>query len=162
MKIFIRTSSLAEKSPQIFAMYSADAHVAADAHGPEMTMLEVPEMRFERLPDASSATGAETFPRLPEDWRERLSQPIMQAEAERRINEVLPPSEQLASLSELVMLLMQHGYDPSAWPEDAKARKAEIEHAWNYVRDVKARARSHRTAPFDPTGDKNWPTRIVK
>src|SRR4029453_16900036 len=96
------------------------------------------------------------------DWRERLSATVMQAEADRRINEVFPPSEQLAAMHEALDLALKHGTDVSQWPADARDRKAEIDSNWNYVREVNARAQQYRTVPFDPTADKNWPTRIAK
>jgi hypothetical protein len=155
MKIFIRTSSLGEKAPHILASYPADSPITADSHGPEMTMLEVPNLGFSKAPN-------ETFPRLPEDWRERLSESILEMEAKKRINDVLSPLEQMTTLHELINLIMRHGTDVSQWPDNAKTRKAEIDDAWNYVREIRTRAQAMRSLPPNPTSDQHWPTRIAK
>jgi len=157
MKVFIRTSSLNEKSPQVIATYDNSSTIKSDAHGPDMTVLE--------LPDAIHLIGiglAEGAPRLPDDWRERFSEPILEAEARRRIEEALPISEQLSTLRETVELILHHGQDVSTWPKEAKDRKADIDDAWNYVRDLRARVRALKSLPANPVSDKNWPTKIAK
>jgi hypothetical protein len=151
MKIFIRASELTEKTPQVLAFYPSDS----PATHPELTMLEVPDS----VPLAAPA--GESFPRLPEGWRERFAEGILQLEAKRRIEEVLSPLEQVATLRESIELIMQHGADVGSWPESARSRKAEIDHVWNYVTEVKARAAATKALPINPTSDKFWP-RIVR
>lgn len=154
MRLFIRTSDIAGKAPQVIASYPGNT-VAPDLHGPDMTMLEVPDtLLLAKLPD-------EPFPRLPDDWRVRLGEPILQAEAERRIEGALSRLEQMTSLRETVELILEHGSDVSQWPAAATQRKAELDEVWKYVREVSERART-KSLPSNPVSDKNWPARIAK
>lgn len=177
MKIFIRASQMSDKNPQVVASYSSDSPVAADAH-PDTIMLEVPELVLVQAPmphlayspiqgdraarSSSPPPPHEPFPRLPDGWREKLADPILQAEAKRRIDEVLPPLDQVATLHEMIDLILRYGVDSSSWPAEAKDRKAEIDDAWRYLHQVKERVRSLRALPANPASDRNWPTRIAK
>jgi hypothetical protein len=159
MKIFVRSSGLGESRPQVVAYYDDDTDVPADAHGPGMMVINVPPNALvqETLP-----SGILDAPRLVPNWRELASTQIVAGEAKRRIEEVLPPAEQLATLRELIDFIIQHGIDVSQWPAEAKTRKAKIDDAWNYVRSVKEHASSMKPAPANFASDKVWPTRIKK
>jgi hypothetical protein len=163
MKIFIRKSSVAESNPEIMASYPADAQVDADTHGPDMVMFEITApIKLERRPDNSQFDRIEPFARLPDGWREKFSRPILEAEADRRIGDVLPVMEQLTSLRETIDLILQHGTDAAKWPPQAKTRKEDIDKAWNYVREVRERVRALKSLPGDHAHDKNWPARIKR
>jgi hypothetical protein len=157
MKIFIRKSSLGEKNPEIVASYGSDQPVNANTHGNDMSMFEIPDglVSLALLPD-------ETMPRLPEDWRERLTEPAVQAEAKRRIDEALSPIEQITTLHELVEFVLQHGSEIEHWPDSAKRRKADIDKTWDYVRAVKESARTIKSLPATLSHDKHWPERLAK
>jgi hypothetical protein len=159
MKIFIQTSELSEKSPRVMAWYSEDSPINFDTHGPGMTMYVIPEIAF-NLKDGADKT--DPFPRLPEDWKDRYGKAIVEWEAQRRVNEAMTPAEQMTTLREALELLTQYGPNLTVWPAAAKSRKAEIDEAWNYVREVNARARSFASMPPNPYSDKNWPTRPAK
>jgi hypothetical protein len=169
MKVFVRTSQMGRKNPQIIATYPAESSVAVDAHGPDATMLDIPDVPLimgsaappprPDLPPMSA--DAELFSRLPDGWRENLSGAILQAEAKRRIDAVMPLSDQVASLHEALDTVMKHGVDVSKWPPEAQARKTELDATWNYVRSVRERAQQLRSSslPSNPSGDKLWPSR---
>jgi hypothetical protein len=163
MKVFIRSSEIGEDSPTVIATYNDDIDVPSNAHGEGTTMLTVPRSAIIPSPDATIAGRlAAVPPKLISGWRERAGQTIAEGEAKRRIDDVLPSSDQLITLHELIALSLQHGTDVSKWPTDAKNRKAEIDDAWNYVRAVKERARSRGPISGDPTNDRSWPTRIAR
>ena len=100
------------------------------------------------------------IPKLAQDWRERAGAMPMQAEARRRIDAVLSSDDQMLLLHDMQNLLIQHGTDVAKWPTEARARKADIDQKWTYVRDIKERVRAMKSAPANPASDKNWPTRI--
>ena len=155
MKLFIRTSALADGAPVVLASYPSDSPITANAHGPDLTMLDIPNVQLVRLPN-------ETFPRLPEGWREQLSTVVSEFEADKRIKDVFPPSSQMSAMHELINLIFQYGTDVLLWPEIAKSRKADLDEAWNYVRDVRARAQAMKSLPVNFTADEHWPARIAK
>jgi hypothetical protein len=157
MKVFIRTSELSgSEPPTVIAFYDDNADIAPDAHGPGTTVLTLPGKVLDRDPEYRRP------PRLARDWRDRAGSLPVEAEANRRVEDVLPAADQAATLHELVDLIIKHGTDVSKWPTDAKNRKAEIDEAWTYVRGVRSRARSLKSAPPDLASDKAWPTRIAK
>jgi hypothetical protein len=159
-RIFVRTAELgSDKPPEIIAIYEANIDVAADAHGSGATMFELPDRVI-----VTEGTNPEIHRKryLAEDWKEQSAEPILRAEAKRRIEEIFKLEEQLTTLYEAIDLMVQHGTDLTKWPTPAKDRKAEIDQMWNYVREINARVRAHKSVPIDPTSDKNWPTRIKK
>jgi hypothetical protein len=159
MKVFIRPTELTSgHAPTVIASYADDTDVPLDAHG-DAVVLTVPNklLVFETFPD-----GTPKPPKLKEGWREQAAEATLAAEAQRRIDEVMTPSEQISGIYELLQFTMQYGGDVSQWPQDAKARKAELETAFNYAREVRERARAQRGVPVNPMSDKAWPTRIAR
>jgi hypothetical protein len=158
MKIVVRSNELGGASPSVVAFYPDNSDVSADAHGEGMTVISVPQnvLAYETREDGTRSP----MPILAKDWRERAGSLPLHAEARRRIDDVLSVDEQMLSLHELIDLAIQHGTDISKWPQEAKDRKAEIEHQWKYIRDITERVRATKSAPANPTSDKNWPTRI--
>lgn len=158
MKIFVRKSDLAEGTPRVLAVYKSDQPVNENTHGEDCTMLEVPD--GEEIPLYKEPR--ESARRLKEGWRERLTEPILHAEAKRRADAALSPLEQFTTLREVIELTLQHGTDVSRWPSGARDRKAEIDEAWDYVRQVKERVHTMKSLPASPSSDKNWPARFAK
>ena len=163
MKVFVRTGDLSGgKRPEVVAFYDDDTDISPDAHGPGMSVITVPghliaHERDERNPMVPMV------PRLADNWRSRVGPHFTAAEAERRVNDVLAPSEQVSALHEVVEMVVQHGTDVSKWPSVAKARKAELDEKWNYLGEVRERARAHApSAPIDPSSDKVWPARLKR
>jgi hypothetical protein len=162
MKVFIRSSSLNSARPEVMAYYDDTTEVPDGAHGEGMTIMNVPANAFARERQDINKGIANPMPKLIDNWREFAKDTILTGEANRRINEVLPPEQEAAASHELLALVLQHGTDVSQWPADAKTRKAEIDDALNYVRAVRERARSYTSVPADPASDKAWPPRIKK
>jgi hypothetical protein len=73
---------------------------------------------------------------------------LVKGEASRRILAAFPEHEQRNAALELAL---------SPKPQ----RKAEIEHAWEYVNAVRQAAKAMLAAPLpaDPTADSHWPKR---
>lgn len=98
--------------------------------------------------------------RLVKNWRERVGSTPVEAEAERRIREGFSASDQFNALYDMFSSLVKHGTDPTRWPEDVKQRKADYDRRWNYVNEVRSKAREHSAAmPRDIASDKIWPRR---
>jgi hypothetical protein len=156
MKVFVRTSELHGKKPVVLAFYRDDIEVNAKAHGEGTTMLTVPMSALVRDP-------IDKLFYLAEDWQQRAGPSMLDAEVKRRIEEIMPISEQISTLHETVNNIIKHGADHAKWPLEARGRKAEIDELWNYVAAVKERARAHApNIPRDPGSDKIWPPRIAK
>lgn len=167
MKVFIRSSELGGKAPDVLAFYPDDSEVPADAHGPDATMLVVPKhVLRQSVEDRGELSAADArpppLPKLADDWRETSAQSVVEAEAKRRTEEVFTSSEQAQSLHELLVLILRHGTEISRWPPDAKKRKAEIDDLWNYADALTERARALKSLPQNPASDKIWPTRKVR
>jgi hypothetical protein len=157
VKVFVRGTT--DKNPMVVAFYPDDADVSATAHGEGVTVLTLPA----GVIAAPKKDGGSGMPTLIDDWRDRAGAIPVEAEAKRRINEAFPLAEQIDALQDMLTFLMKHGANPATWPEDALARKAEIDVRWKYVGEVKERARAHGSVPvLDPGSDKIWPTRIPK
>ena len=155
MKVFIRTSELSAKKPNVVAFYPDSTDIGDDAHGDGMTVLI--------LPQAVVTADRLGMIFLDESWRERAGSLPVDAEAKRRIDEAFTVSEQVEALRDLVQFLIEHGADVSNWPADAKERKALLDERWRYIDEVRERARAHgRAPPFDPSSDKAWPRRMTK
>jgi len=169
-KIFVETRNFADDRPLVLAYYESSSDIAIDEHGHDTTMMLVPHdvITFESSEEdrvtggISIRPGSMKLPRLAADWRNRAAADVAAAEADRRIIEVLPPLEQVGTLQELLDFVTKYGVEQASWPPDARARKAEIDALWNYVKAVRERARAMKTLPRNPTSDNNWPTRIVK
>ena len=159
LKVFIKKSQLANPSPPILASYDEASPVPEGAHGDDTVNFLVLEA-YIRNSDTDPP-----IPHLIEGWRNVDSglgiNPVVHAEAQRRIKAVFPIEQQIATVHELVEMLLKYGPDQSHWPGDAGARVGQIARLWNYVRDVNDRAASHKSVPSDPTSDANWPTRIT-
>jgi hypothetical protein len=162
MKVFIRASELDSGEPVVIASYDDAVDISPHAHGDGMILVTVPGNVLTYETTLAGSFLLRGLPKLARDWRERSSELTIAGEAKRRIEEVLPASEQMATLYDIVDFFLKHGTDISSWPTDAKDRKAEIEQMWNYVREVKERARALKSTPANPTSDKVWPTRIAK
>jgi hypothetical protein len=156
MKVFVRTSELHGKKPVVLAFYRDETEVNEKAHGDGITILRLPMNALVRDP-------IDKLFYLAEDWRQRAGPSMLDAEARRRIEEVLPIPEQISTLREMFDNIIKHGTDQAKWPSDARKRKTEIDELWNYVAAVKERARAHApTILRDPSSDKVWPIRITK
>jgi thioesterase domain-containing protein len=101
------------------------------------------------------------LPKLARGWRDRAGPVMLEAEAKRRITDVIPLDEQIASLHEVQDFIVKYGTDVAKWPVEARNRKAEIDQKLNYIHEVRARASAHSKAvPANPVSDKIWPTRL--
>lgn len=158
MKVFVRKSDLAAgDKPVAIAFYPDNSDIADDAHGEGVTVLTLP---MHALVQPNPASGG--LYHLADDWRERAGSLPVEAEAKRRIEETFGAQEQLNALREIVENIVKHG-SISNWPEEARTRKAEFDEKWNYVDEVRERARAHApSAPIDPGSDKLWPRRFPK
>src|SRR5262245_2937123 len=159
LKVFVKNEELTKPTPTVMASYDEATTVPEGAHGENVVNFLVQD-QFLKISD-------DIPPRqyLIEGWRTADTaleiNPVMRAEAQRRINAVFSPEQRIASVHELVEMLLKYGLDPAKWPNDAVARRGQIERLWNYVRDVNERAKSHKMVPTDPTNNSNWPTRIT-
>ena len=99
-------------------------------------------------------------PVLAPGWRDGNREQIIEGEAERRIQATFPEKAQMSAALEVALLAAQHG--SGEWPKEAKARRAEAERAWTYVKEVRRAARGLASSPPpDPTTDNHWPTRAA-
>jgi hypothetical protein len=155
MKVFVRRSDLNSAAPRIVASYPDNTDVMDDAYGEGITVLNLP-------PNVLLADGGLGMV-LAQDWRQHAGTLPVKTEAKRRIERVFTISDQLNALHEIIAIMMQHGSDPSQWPDQTKARSAALEELWNYIDEVRERARAHASAiPYDPSSDKVWPPRPAK
>jgi hypothetical protein len=152
MKVVLKSSELnSNERPTVIAFYDDNVEVSAAAHGDGMMVITV---------SSSMLDLSQHVPKLAADWRTKAGKAITESEAKRRVDEVLPLTEQVSSLRETVELIVQHGADLATWPAEAKTRKAEIDNKWTYVDAVHERARAMSVTPHNPVSDKVWPTRI--
>jgi hypothetical protein len=159
LKIFIKTDELNQKNPRVMASYQAERTptINENTH-PGMTMFVIPEIPF-KMTKEHPGDFPGSLPIMPDGWKETLGPHIMNGEAQKRIAEVLPPEDQMLSLYELLDMLLQHGTNVTKWPTSAQNRKAEIADAWDYAREVTARASNFKMMPATVDSDKNWPAR---
>lgn len=160
MKAFIRSNDLNEQGSaiEIIALYGDDADVPADAHGAGLTIVNVP----------SSALVMGTphqAPKLAANWRERAgpngAAKMMQAEARRRADEVLPLDRQIEALHEMVSLLAKNGAAKmELWPTAERDRFLVLDQRFKYVQKLHERADTFAEVPVNPSADSHWPTRI--
>jgi hypothetical protein len=156
MKVFIRSSDLTGEKPRVIAFYPDGSDVPDNAHGDGITVLNLPMSVLVR-------EAYDPVPVLAEDWRARAGSLVVEAEAKRRIDEALPLSEQIGALREMISFIVQYGVNVSEWPAAATARKAELDELWNYIDEIRERARAHMPAiPPNPVSDKVWPRRLAK
>jgi hypothetical protein len=154
MQVFVRRSALSQKSDTVAVLaYFDDATmITPDMHPPGSTLLSLDGVVQLPIGGVTLAPG----------WREANAARILNAEAERRIAEVFPEREQLASLADVLSRILKHGADSAGWPKEATARSAEFERAWAYAKSVRRTAEAKRGAlPPDPTADEHWPKRAA-
>lgn len=159
MKVFIRTTELASgKKPRVIAFYPDETAVKPDAHGGGTTVLTLPENTVIRDDRRKGGSGMYV---LADNWQELAGSMPADAEAKRRIDDVLPLTDQVDRLREMIDLIISHGVDQSKWPPEASQRKAEFDERLRYVNEVKVRARKHAagTAVNEIGSDKVWPRR---
>lgn len=156
MKVFVRTSQVNEKSPDVVATYKSDAEVPEGAHGEGMTVLELPSDMVVLSPDPLRPM------KLKDNWRSANPEKVMDAEADRRVHEVFSVKDQLEAIYDLVSITIDYGTDEAQWPQEARDRKAAIDKGFNYVGQVRDRARQSRggEVKINPAGDAAWPKRI--
>jgi hypothetical protein len=160
MKVFVRTSNLAEEKPIVIAFYPDTSNVKDDAHGDGVTVLSLP-MSALVTPDPRNK-GVNLYT-LSSDWRQTSGSLSVKGEAKRRIEQVFSISDQLNALHEIIDIVVKHGADASRWPGSVRDRKIELDEKWNYIGEVRERVRSHEPAmPHNPGSDKAWPRRLAK
>jgi hypothetical protein len=163
MKVFIRSDDLTNERPIIIEYYPDGSEVQDNAHGEGMTVLTVPKDVIQSQGKAGVDGRNIGPPALVSNWRQHVGSRPIDAEAEKRINEVFTQTEQISALHEIIDAMINHGIDSTNWPENLKVRRAEIEAQFEYVKAVKESARAHATSiPLNPGSDKIWPRRITK
>jgi hypothetical protein len=160
MKVFIRTSDIANEKPILIASYPDESDIKDNAHGEGMIVLTVPREVIQSPTHGAAGNG---MPYLAKDWRERAGTVPVAAEAKRRIEDAFPISDQLRSLHEMIDAMTKYGAQEAAWPPEIRQRKAAFDERWKYVTDVTSKANEHAPAmPRDPSNDKLWPRRPMK
>jgi hypothetical protein len=159
MKVFVRTDSLAGgEKPVVIAIYPDDSDVPINAYGEGTTLLNVPMHAIERPPPDTGVGFV-----LSHNWRDTVGDVPIKAEAKHRIEEAFPISDQLNNLHEMIDAVMKYGIDISKWPAEARRSKTESDKKWNYVSEVRERAKTHVAAmPYNPSSDKIWPRRLMQ
>ena len=97
---------------------------------------------------------------LQSNWRDNW-QPIVNAEANRRITDVFPSYKQTNYIAQFNAYQTQYGADTTTWPAEAQTFKAEYDRGWKYVSDVRAASNAMTGMPQDPTADEHWPPVIT-
>lgn len=159
MKVFIRTAELERgDKPKVIAFYPDEAAVKPDAHGGGTTVLTLPNNTVIRDDRRKGGSGMYV---LADNWRELAGSMPVEAEAKRRVDDVLPLTDQVDRLRETIDLIISHGVDQSKWPPEANQRKADFDARLRYVNEVRERARSQSTtaASHEISSDKFWPRR---
>jgi len=158
MKVFVRTASLQSDDPDIIAVYGPAVEIEPDAHGPGVSMIDVPP-KFVASEPPHGGGAVMGMPRLKLKSGWRSSGNFMRAEAQRRIGESFGEVDQIAALRELLEMVISYGHDESQWPSAAQERRAKISKEFKYVENVDARARSISASEvaINPASDSSWP-----
>lgn len=93
-------------------------------------------------------------------WRDDYK-PVINAEANRRINLVFPDYKQRNYTARVQDDITKYGADPVAWPPPEQAFKLESDRGWRYVADIRAASNAWTSMPTDPTADSIWPPTIT-
>ena len=97
---------------------------------------------------------------LAKTWRNGAGIAAFRGEADRRIEEAFPDSEQQAANREVTGFILQYGADSSKWPQEAKARQIELDQKWKYIEEINRRAaKAPAKLTGNPHSDRNWPPR---
>jgi hypothetical protein len=157
--VFVRRDSLlgeAEAPVNVVAQYSIDQAMPIDAMGAEYTRLTVQDVYV----TMNREGGGMPQPKLRSDWRDDYKT-VLNAEASRRILAAFPTYKQQNYQQAVVEYTNTYGADPSTWPAEAQAVKAEGDRGWRYIKDVRDASNAWTAMPTDPTADEIWPTVIT-
>ena len=172
MQVFVKRADLTASTPPdpipVIATYTDFPTLPYSTHDASMsspsvvTVLYLPNTAVERteftLPD-SDITLKQTS--LVPSWRDNAPT-IINAEANRRIEEVFPDYKQRNSTAAYQIATQSYGNNPTTWPIEAKNFKNEYDRGWAYVNAIReVTVPLTATMPPDPTSDTYWPTRIT-
>lgn len=93
-------------------------------------------------------------------WRDDYK-PVVNAEANRRINLVFPEYKQRNYTAHYQDNITSYGADATAWPQPEKDFKIEYDRGWQYISDVRSASNAWTAMPTDPTADGIWPPTIT-
>jgi hypothetical protein len=129
MKVFVRTTSLNTDDPEVVAVYGPTVEIASDAHGPGLTVVDIPP-NFIDNKSTHGGVGIISMHRfkLKSGWRTGYQKETKLLRAGTLSS---GSDDKVAALHELLGLVMEHGVNESQWPDDAKSRKADIDRSFN-------------------------------
>jgi hypothetical protein len=137
---------------RVRAVYGNGMILTLESHGVDCTLL--------LLADNLVIRDSEFRNVLASTWRNDWG-PVVNAEANRRIELVFPDYKQRNHTARVQDSITKYGADTSIWPQGEKDFKAESDRGWRYVSDVRAAANSFTAMPVDPTADSIWPPTIT-
>lgn len=156
-QVFVIRADLSAEDAQnpvrVRAAYSNDTVVPIDFAGADATVLVLADNLVKNDRDNFRTV-------LVQNWRDDYK-PVVNAEANRRINLVFPEFKQRNYTAKYQDNITTYGADSTAWPTDEITFKAEYDRGWKYVSDVRAASNAWAAMPTDPTADSIWPPTIT-
>jgi hypothetical protein len=137
---------------RVRAFYGNGMVLTIDSHGSECTLLFLADnlVHEDRINYRTILIAT---------WRDDYK-PVVNAEANRRINLVFPDYKQRNYTARYQDNITSYGADATAWPQPERDFKVEYDRGWKYVADVRGASNAWAAMPTDPTADEIWPPTI--